>query len=371
MHYKTNRSSNLNYGGNKMKKAIISIIISLLFLSLSAISALSLNINKEITPDISLFTSDDIECDIKTRITGGDWQDVSITADTGKPLNFKIDIGSSGGGILVTLIIPYIDDNPMLSYVIGSGSHIPFFRDDSCVIWGFNFEAPAQITYDLNLLKSGAGTVKGIVADIDSEDSDDDSVQVIGQGGCCFPTGTKITMADKSCKNIEDVRIGDRVLSFDHETGGYSSWFVKMLGKPVHPVFNINDGLLELTADHPIFIKKSDGRQGIGAIDAAKCQKSIVFEKTVLNIEIGDNLLDEDGKYIKIESIEQSIEYVQTYNILSFSGTKTFFANRILVFEEHPPNSFTSRFLEFLLEKMPRFTQFLLSRSFFIKIFSP
>jgi hypothetical protein len=355
----------------KKKDIFKSLFIAVILISLTAVPSFSLTINNEINQTSTDIFSSDISGDIKARIPGSDWQDTSLTADTGTKLNFKIDITSSGGGIVVAVLIPYINEEPMLSYVLGSSSNIPFFIDETAVMWGFSGGAPAQLTFDLKVLKSGYGDVQSSVCDVVNEDSDDDSIQIVGQGGCCFPAGTKITMADGSCKNIEDVKIGDKVLSYDFESKEYSSWFVKMLGRPKHPIYSINDGLLKLTSDHPIFVKRSEKVQGPGLIDDSRTKNSIVFKDDAIQLEIGDYLLDSKGNFIKVFSIEKSNEYVQTYNILSFSGARSYFANGVLVYEEHPPNSFTSQFLETILEKMPKLTQFLLTRPFFQRIFSP
>ena len=154
-----------------------------------------------------------------------------------------------------------------------------------------------------------------------------------------------------------------------YENKEFSSWMVKMLGRPKHPIYNINNGLLKITADHPLFIKKADGKVGIGAVNVDRCKKSISFKQEVLSIENEDYLYLKEGEWIKVESIVPSNDYVQTYNILSFSGTKTYFANGILVYEEHPPDCFTNDHLENLLEKYPEITKFLFSLPIFQRIF--
>jgi len=159
---------------------------------------------------------------------------------------------------------------------------------------------------------------------------------------CCFPAGTKITMADGSYKNIEDIRWGDCVLSYDFDDGSFSSWKVRLRGDPIRPVYEINDGLLSFSRDHPIFINKLDGTMGWAAVDAndAKAYTRVTrVQNDILSIEIGDHLYTQDGKWIEIKSIEYKSELVQLYNIMSFSGTKTYFANDILVFEDNPPFS--------------------------------
>jgi hypothetical protein len=188
---------------------------------------------------------------------------------------------------------------------------------------------------------------------------------------CCFPAGTMISMADGGSKPIEDIKLGDRVLSYDFEACSFDSWTVKMLGRPVHPVCSINDGLLSCTVDHPLHIKKTDNTCGIGAVDAVRSKSAILFDDIVLSLDIGDRLLTKDKEWIKVESITIGSEEVQTYNILSFSGDKNYFANGVLVYEEHPSTAFTSVFLDNILEKFPRLSQFLFSKPWIINMFTP
>lgn len=60
----------------------------------------------------------------------------------------------------------------------------------------------------------------------------------------CFPAGTKITMADYSTKNIEDVKVGDQVIS-QSEVGAKSVSTVKALDRPIRDQMcqiNFEDG---------------------------------------------------------------------------------------------------------------------------------
>lgn len=160
-----------------------------------------------------------------------------------------------------------------------------------------------------------------------------------GHDSCCFPAGTRITMADGSNKSIEDIHFGDRVLSYDINNHEFTSWRVKLLGNPIHPVYEINDGLLSFTKDHPIRVKKPDGTTGWGAVDINAAKSFTRLKNDVLTIEVEDQVYTADEEWIEITNIEFKPEPVQTYNIMSFSGTKTYFANDVLVFEENPPLS--------------------------------
>jgi hypothetical protein len=350
--------------------AIMFIITTLFFPSTFSVDSSSVNDTNN-QYQLEALINSDLNIDLKARVSGGEWQDISLTVDNGGQIEFKLTLSSSGGGILVVLLFPSINEEPMMQYQLLSASHTPEIIDESFLMWGFVSNAPDTITFKANLLRTGTGSVDTSICNVPTQETRDDTVQIISQGGCCFPAGTKITMADGSIKFVEDITLGDRVLSYDSLEGKFSSWAVKMLGRPAHPVYSINDDLLKLTADHPIFIKKINGKMGLGAIDVNKAKDSITFSKEVLDVCQGDFLFTENGEWIKITSIEKQNEYVQTYNILSFSGTKTFFANGILVFEEHPPNSFTSPILERILEKMPRLTQFLFSTQLFNRLFAP
>jgi len=165
---------------------------------------------------------------------------------------------------------------------------------------------------------------------------------------CCFPAGTKITMADGDYKNIEDIKIGDKVLSYDIINDEYGSWHVKILGNPIHPIININNGLIKATIDHPLYIRKSSGIKGWGSYVPFCAKKAITYKGEILNLEVGDQIFSSNKEWITIESITFNPEPVQTYNILSFSGQKTYFANGILVYEEHPPQCITDYLLDLI-----------------------
>jgi len=172
------------------------------------------------------------------------------------------------------------------------------------------------------------------------------------QGFCCFAAGTKITMADGLYKNIEDVQIGDRVMSYNIKYNKFTSWRVKFLAQPMHPVYEINDGIILMTADHPLRIQKNNGQITWGVVDLERGKKATRLGEDIAKIEIGDKLFTEEGKWIKVTKISFKPEVVRTYDLLSISGKQTYFANGILVHEENPPinpfwiNWFINKFFE-------------------------
>lgn len=162
-----------------------------------------------------------------------------------------------------------------------------------------------------------------------------------GDDNSCFPAGTKITMADGSYKNIEDINVGDKVLSYNIENKEFRSWKVKVLERPIVHIYNINNGLIKTSRDHPFYIKKQDGRTGWSAIEPL--QNAFRISGEILNIEVGDQLFTSDGKWITIKEISYNSSAVQTYNILSYRGNKNYFANDLLVYEDYQTLSYLIR----------------------------
>jgi hypothetical protein len=167
----------------------------------------------------------------------------------------------------------------------------------------------------------GASNSKTVTININDDDSCDD---------CCFPAGTMISMADDSMKAIEKVQVGEFVLSYDTKNNKLTSCRVLETVSPVREgVYDINDGLIRPTDDHPFYARKVDGRTGWAAIDPDHAEKGYAME--TMKLEVGDEVFTVGGQWIKIESIEYQPGRVQTFNLEDVSGKSNFFANGILV----------------------------------------
>ena len=130
----------------------------------------------------------------------------------------------------------------------------------------------------------------------------------------CFAAGTKITLEDGSQKNIEDIKVGEKILSFNglemeaSVVGEISS----------HEVSNIIklsfdfDNTITTTYEHPFFI--------VG--------KNWVKAKDLL---IGDIALNVNGRQTTLKQIEYCDDTQTVYNLLSVSPNHNFYANNILV----------------------------------------
>lgn len=138
------------------------------------------------------------------------------------------------------------------------------------------------------------------------DDDDDDG------GMDCFATGTKITLADGSTKNVEDLKVGDTVRSFDVKTGQFVSVAVTETSskKEGGDYVKINGGS-GVTLDHRFY---SNG-QFIKAGD----------------LKVGDELIDEKGNVIKIASVVHKPGPVWVHPIRVQDPPATFIAEGIVV----------------------------------------
>ena len=107
-------------------------------------------------------------------------------------------------------------------------------------------------------------------------------------GGNCFKEGTKVLTKD-GYKNIEDIQVGDEVLSYDEQTGlqDYKKVVHLFRGetKEWHHIF-VNGEEIVCTGEHPFFV---DGK---GFVEAKYLTKE-------------DSLVLSNGSIVKIDKIER------------------------------------------------------------------
>lgn len=147
----------------------------------------------------------------------------------------------------------------------------------------------------------------------------------------CFIGGTRVTLSNNEYKNIEDIVVGDEVLSFNEESGEVESKKVLSLNNPIHDdlvkyVFS-NGKTLTSTYDHPYYVKG----KGLASYDNYKTNLVYDLSVDVQKIEVGDIVSDLDLNEITIESIEELPRVdTQTY-IIHVEDNNNFFAEDILV----------------------------------------
>ena len=158
-----------------------------------------------------------------------------------------------------------------------------------------------------------------------------------GQSIACFLPGTMIQMADGTEKDIEDVDVGDEVLSviipdLPDEDLGYNEWKtfssvdnmtnLEVSTAKVEHIFydymdgywNINDGLIKVTEEHDFWVLTEERWRW----------------RKPTQLQIGEKLLDYEGNLIEITSLENIEGEVEVINF-DVEPLDIYFAGGLLV----------------------------------------
>lgn len=136
-------------------------------------------------------------------------------------------------------------------------------------------------------------------------------------GSPCFAAGTKVLTKD-GYKNIEDVKIGDMVLTHTGKyqvvtesrcTGIRNIWIV-----------NINDKTTYVTGNHKYYVQHSDGRVEWVAVEEIDLESDKVFEM------VSDNVFE----WVSVDDISQTDRLDNVYDIC-VDVDHSFVANGVVV----------------------------------------
>jgi hypothetical protein len=163
----------------------------------------------------------------------------------------------------------------------------------------------------------------------------------------CFIPGTQITMADGNKKNIEDIEIGEQILSYDPENdiyipktvlnsynGGrveHSSDACEKLGDPPS-IYTINNGLVEFTPEQPFLVRDKNGITKWVALTPNPEKHPQKGKIEDLTLEVGQEILVNDS-WVEIKNISISKMNVpddSVYNLM-IEDTHNYIANDIVV----------------------------------------
>ena len=147
----------------------------------------------------------------------------------------------------------------------------------------------------------------------------------------CFIAGTQVSMADGTEKNIEDIVIGNEVLSYNEETKIIEPKKVTGLNSPIHDdlvEYTLSNGTtITSTFDHPFYVN---------GLSLASYQPNLTNERYELpsevgKIQVGDLLNLVNKEIVEIVSIVKLDRVNTQTHIISVEDNRNFYANKILV----------------------------------------
>ena len=156
----------------------------------------------------------------------------------------------------------------------------------------------------------------------------------------CFVAGTKVHIEDKGITNIEDVEVGDKVISYNHnnDTVEYKEVLKVRTKENENVVTYVFENGTELTGtpDHPLFVN------GKGYSSYYPKQTKDDSGLDVEQILLGDEVLHMDGYGVTIIDIIENEETQVVYNLDEVDTNNNFFANDLLA---HNRQSTTDPFI--------------------------
>ncbi|MCG2685942.1 hypothetical protein L6258_01060, partial [Candidatus Parcubacteria bacterium] len=143
------------------------------------------------------------------------------------------------------------------------------------------------------------------------------------EGGGCFLAGTKIRMSDGPDKDIEDIEVGDLILTRDEARSSrlVAAKVTETFEHIVSEYLLIND-FLEVTPEHNLFV---NGRWTVAE-----------------DVRPGDYLLNDRDEWFEVASIESLRGRFEVYN-LEVEKQRTFFAGGVFVHNQKGRNFFADQ----------------------------
>ena len=169
----------------------------------------------------------------------------------------------------------------------------------------------------------------------------------------CFTPDTKLTLADGTQMEIQELAIGDELLSMRMPNAktedehpmiasevSFAEYCITELGesevvtsKIINMFFDFADsyflinGEIKVTGEHPFFIKIPEG---FYLETEGKDSKEFWCWEYVRNLKVGQIMHDKDMKEISIDTIEEIEEEIEIVNV-DVDGNNTYFAENVLV----------------------------------------
>ena len=149
-----------------------------------------------------------------------------------------------------------------------------------------------------------------------------------GSGVHCFASGTQILMANGIYSSIENLEIGQEVLSMNSTTGEFESSKILELASPIHDnlveLLFADGRIIKTTEDHPFF----NGKTWI-SLNPKKTLSDYNFDN-ISQLEIGMKVRTLNGN-LELVSINKMPYHQRTYTIVKLNRNNSFIANGIVV----------------------------------------
>lgn len=301
--------------------------------------------------------------ELKSYYLGG----TNVVEDDFSYLSWKIDGTSLPTGSFVTSsVVIFKKDTPLTSkqlsnievnnntdsvYVSTTKAFLVYESGSNAIKWKYSAQVEPSIDYLIDYDGSTAQVTKNDIliinedsfslVEIDVEDTDTYIIAgetpvntFVTHNSPCFVAGTQIKTGE-GFKSIEDIVVGDIVLTWNFENGVMESKqvkniFNKLVSETVEYVFE-NEVSLKGTSDHPIYVKD----KGWCAHKPSESNSTYNLESPIKQVEIGDLVHTLYGDLKLVDIIERT-ENVMVYNLHEVEDNHNFYANDVLVHNRGP-----------------------------------
>lgn len=147
-----------------------------------------------------------------------------------------------------------------------------------------------------------------------------------GGGGGCFIAGSQVTFGDRSLGNIEDIKVGDKLLTTDHKVNTVKE-LIRIDYKG--PIYSINGSEYFFTPNHPL--KTLDGWKSL----RPDITKKEIPDLVVKHLKLGDILIKDNGLEV-IMTLDSKYTEQTVYNF-ELDGDHEFIVNDIGVHNKIAP----------------------------------
>ena len=135
-----------------------------------------------------------------------------------------------------------------------------------------------------------------------------------GGGGGCFAEGTLI-LTPEGNQNIEQLHSGDHVVNYNFSTHHRERGVISNIEIINSPDYYLINHQTKVTGTHPFYLRTPKG------IKVTQTQY----------LQQGDNLINQNNSWVKINSIEHIFESISVYNLISINPNHNFYADGFLV----------------------------------------